>query len=337
MTLYPEPLICPADMPGAHPLAGGPLHFAHVRLHSRDAAPQIVAANTLPAKTLNALTAPRAAVAGLSMDRPRLMGILNTTPDSFSDGGKFNAPDAALTQARAMVADGADILDIGGESTRPGAAFVPPEAEIARTAPIIQALTAQGMATLISIDTRKANVAQAAIDAGAGLINDVSAALYDPEMLPTMVASGGPVCLMHAQGEPETMQENPRYFNVVLDVFDALRDMRDRAVAAGIPAARIVLDPGIGFGKTMDHNLALLRALPMFHALGCPLLLGVSRKRFIGTLTGVADAGDRVIGSVALALYGADAGVQILRVHDVLQTRQALAMRAALTQPEATP
>lgn len=328
---YPEPLICAPDLPGAMPLAGGPLRFAHVRLHHRDAPAQVIPAADLDPLWQEALRAPRAPLAGQSLDRPRVMGIVNTTPDSFSDGGQFHATDAALAQARALADAGADILDIGGESTRPGAAFVSAETEADRTLPVIAALRAACFGPLISIDTRKAAVARAATAAGAGMINDVSAMGFDPDMAAAMAATSGPVCLMHAQGAPDVMQKNPSYSNVVLDVFDALRDVRDRAIAAGIAHDRIVLDPGIGFGKTQDHNLALLRHLPLLHALGCPVLLGVSRKRFIGTLTGVADAGDRLIGSVALALMGAQAGVQILRVHDVLETCQALTLRAALS------
>lgn len=334
MSVYPEPLICALDMPGAVPLAGGPAYFSYVRMHARDRSSWIVPAADLSADVTAALCNMRAPLAGLRMDRPHLMGILNTTPDSFSDGGKFNAPSAALTRCRTLAQDGATILDIGGESTRPGATFVRPEDEIARTAPIIDALCQVNDRLVISIDTRKASVAQAAVEAGARLINDVSAMQYDPRMCATMAAAATPVCLMHAQGEPETMQKNPHYSNVLLDVFDFLRMVRDRAVSAGISAARILLDPGIGFGKTLDHNLILLRHLPLFHALGCPLVLGASRKRFIGTLTGVADAADRLMGSVALALHGAACGVQVLRVHDVAQTRQALAMRNALFQPE---
>lgn len=334
MTLYPEPLVCAPDVEGSLALAGGPVRFDKVRMMTRGGASRIVPASELPQDVKTALTKPRAPVAGLALDRPLLMGILNTTPDSFSDGGRYDATDAAIAHARVLASQGADIVDIGGESTRPGAAFVPVDQEISRTVPVIEALTAEGFGPLISVDTRKAPVARAAVQAGAGMINDVSAMEFDPYMTTTMAHSQASVCLMHAQGEPETMQENPSYSNVVLDVFDVLKQARDKAIAAGVPQSAILLDPGIGFGKTMDHNIALLKHLAIFHALGCPLLLGVSRKRFIGTITGVTEAADRVIGSVSLALHGASVGVQVLRVHDVEQTRQALAMQAALAQSE---
>ncbi len=334
MTLYPEPLICAADVEGSFALAGGPLRFDRVRMLERGGVSRIIPASELPPDVHSALTSPRAPIAGLTLDKSRLMGILNTTPDSFSDGGKYTATETAIAHARVLASQGADVIDIGGESTRPGAAFVPVEKEIARTVPVIEALRAENFGPLISIDTRKAEVGQAAMQAGAGLINDVSAMEFDPDMAAAMANSQAPVCLMHAQGEPETMQENPIYSNVVLDVFDVLKRAKDKAIAAGVQQSAILLDPGIGFGKTMDHNIALLKHLAIFHALGCPLLLGVSRKRFIGTITGVTEAADRVIGSVALALHGVSVGVQVLRVHDVEQTRQALAMQTALTQSE---
>jgi dihydropteroate synthase len=259
------------------------------------------------------------------------MGIVNVTPDSFSDGGTAHAPEAALARARAMVAAGADILDIGGESTRPGAATVPVPEEIARTAPVIRAIRAAGIVTPISIDTRKAGVAEAALAAGADIVNDVSALSWDPALARVVAEAGVPVCLMHAQGTPQTMQQNPHYGDVLTEVYDYLAARMDWAVAQGIDPARIITDPGIGFGKTMEHNLALLRGLSLFHALGAPVLLGASRKRFIGTLSGVDEAAKRMPGSVAVALMAAGQGAQILRVHDVAETVQALALWRALT------
>ncbi|MEM9343489.1 MAG: dihydropteroate synthase [Pseudomonadota bacterium] len=309
--------------PGALRLAGGWTWATHAERLSRTEPPHIVPIHEVPKATRNRLTQPRPAIANLPMDAPRIMGILNVTPDSFSDGGAHNAPDAAQARARQMATDGADILDIGGESTRPGADVVPPEEEIARTAPVIEALT--GLPP-VSIDTRKAAVARAALNAGAALVNDVSALAFDPNMAATVAQANVPVCLMHAQGQPKSMQRDPTYDNVLLDVYDALDASIARAEVAGIPRARIIVDPGIGFGKTLDHNLALLRGLSLFHGLGCPVLLGASRKRFIGTLTDTPVAADRMPGSVAVALHAVQQGIQIVRVHDTLATKQALTL-----------
>lgn len=267
---------------------------------------------------------------GLDWSRPRIMGILNVTPDSFSDGGRFDGFDAARRHAARLVAEGADILDIGGESTRPGAIEVPIDEEIARTTPLIRALRADGLRVPISIDTRKAAVAAAAIEAGADFVNDVSALTWDRDMGRIVANSGVPLCLMHAQGTPQTMQRDPQYSDVTLDVYDWLAAAKLRALDAGIAANRLILDPGIGFGKTLEHNLALIQRLGMLHDLGCGILLGASRKRFIGTLSGVEDAAERMTGSLAVALHGAAQGAQILRVHDVVETRQALALWQAL-------
>lgn len=325
MTSYFRPLAQhgPARPDEALPLAGGPLWFTHAEALSRTAAPRVVPAREIPEAARTRLTAPRAPVAGLTMDVPRIMGIINTTPDSFSDGGKHHAAEAAIAGARAMIEAGADILDIGGESTRPGAAEVPVDEEIARTAPVIEAIR-QGSAIAISIDTRKAPVATAALDAGATLVNDVAGFTFDTALAPLCVARGVPVCVMHAQGDPETMQDDPRYDDVLLDVYDFLAARIDALVAQGIPRAHIVTDPGIGFGKTRDHNLALLRGLALFHGLGCPILLGASRKRFIGTIGGEPRAEARVPGSIAVGLAALAQGVHILRVHDVHDTLQAL-------------
>lgn len=271
------------------------------------------------------------ALCGLTLDRPRIMGILNTTPDSFSDGGRFDTLGAALAHARAMLDAGADILDVGGESTRPGATEVPVADEIARTAPLIRALRAEGISAPISIDTRKARVAAAALAAGADFVNDVSALTWDRDLAGVVADARAPICLMHAQGTPQTMQTNPTYADVRFDVLEWLENAIDRAGIAGIPRDRILVDPGIGFGKTHEHNLALLQNLSLLHATGCGILIGISRKRMIGTLTGVADAAGRIHGSVAAALLAAGQGAQILRVHDVAATRQALSVWEALT------
>ncbi len=261
------------------------------------------------------------------------MGILNVTPDSFSDGGGDHVTlETAVARARAMARD-ADILDIGGESTRPGAAEVSIDEEIRRTAPVIEAIRAAGMTTPISIDTRKARVAEAALDAGgANMVNDVSAFLFDPELADLVADRDVPVCLMHTQGSPETMQADPRYDNVLFDVYDHLEERISAACVSGIQRDRIIVDPGIGFGKTLDHNLSLLRGLSLFHDLGLPILLGgASRKRFIGTIGGADEAKDRMAGgSVAVALFAAQQGAQILRVHDTFETRQALDLHLAM-------
>lgn len=276
------------------------------------------------------ICAPRPILRGLPSDRPLVMGIVNITPDSFSDGGVAFAPEAALARARALVASGADLLDIGGESTRPGAEDVPVAEEITRTAPVIAAIRAVGIATPISIDTRKARVAEAALAAGADMVNDVSALEHDPDMAALVARAGVPVCLMHAQGPPQTMQRDPRYDDVLLDVFDYLGARMDFALSQGIAPERVIVDPGIGFGKTLRHNLTLLQGLSLYQTLGAAVLLGASRKKFIGTLSAVETAAARMPGSVAVALHAAAQGAQIIRVHDVSETVQALALWRAL-------
>ena len=279
------------------------------------------------------LSAERPALAGLSLDRPRVMGILNVTPDSFSDGGDLIEPGVAVARAQAMAGE-ADLLDIGGESTRPGAKEVDLAEEIRRTAPVIEAIRGAGITTPISIDTRKARVAEAALDAGADMVNDVSALTFDPELAALCAERAVPVCLMHAKGTPADMQKDPRYDDVVAEVLGFLEERIAVAEAAGVARDKIVIDPGIGFGKTQAHNLALLRDLAAFHDLGLPLLLGVSRKRFIGDIGGAPAPKDRLGGSLAVALHGAEQGVHILRVHDTYATTQALRLFAALHENE---
>ncbi len=329
----PIPIADIAAPPDAMPLAGGWCTFTHVEILERGRAPEVVRVAELPPSRLGYLTAPRADFAGLSMDRPRIMGILNVTPDSFSDGGLFLKPEAAMMQARAMAAQ-ADLLDVGGESTRPGAAEVTVEEEISRTAPVIAAMRAAGIARAVSIDTRKSAVAQAALSAGAGVVNDVTALQFDPAMGRVVAGAGAPVILMHSIATPETMQQDPRYDDVLLDVYDALAARVAEAEAAGIARERIAIDPGIGFGKTLAHNLTLLARLSLFHGLGLPILLGASRKRFIGTLSGEEDAARRMPGSLAVALAGVAQGIQMIRVHDVAETRAALTLWQAATKGE---
>ena len=252
----------------------------------------------------------------LALERlPRLMGIINVTPDSFSDGGHCFDAEAAIEHGLRLAAAGADVLDIGGESTRPYAEPVEVQEELRRVMPVVGTLCQQ-TGLPISIDTSKALVARHAIRAGAEIINDVTALRGDPDMLPLAVAAGAGVCVMHMQGAPRTMQDEPTYVDVVEEVTSFLRARRDKLVAAGIAPDRIALDPGIGFGKTTDHNLQLLSNARRLHRLGCPVLVGHSRKRFLGN--------DREAGTISVALSLALQGVQILRVHDVAAVRQAL-------------
>lgn len=262
----------------------------------------------------------------IRLDQPQVMGILNVTPDSMSDGGQFlDNPEAAAAHAADMLEAGAALIDVGGESTRPGAAAVWEGDELKRVIPVIERCFAMNAA--VSVDTRRPAVMEAALQAGAEVINDVSALRHDPRSLEFAAASGKPVILMHAPGpvdrSGDDLHADATYADVVFDAFDWLAAARDRAVAGGIERSRIILDPGIGFGKTLAENLALLNVLPLFHALGQPLLLGASRKRTIGALSNEAPAHQRLGGSVALAVAGMNAGIQLLRVHDVYDTVQA--------------
>jgi dihydropteroate synthase len=278
------------------------------------------------------LTRPRAPMAlgkaTLDFITPGVMGILNVTPDSFSDGGRHGDPALAADAARAMIAAGAVLVDIGGESTRPRAPTVDMATEIARITPVLAEPVMAGLP--LSVDTRKAAVMALALDAGVVLVNDVSALTYDPLSLELVARRGCPVVLMHAQGTPQAMQDAPHYSDCLYDVFDWLEVRIAACEAAGIDRSRIIVDPGIGFGKTTAHNLELLRGLSMLHGLGCAVLLGVSRKKLIGVIGGDVEARDRLGGSLALALAGLDQGVQLLRVHDVMATVQAVRLWEAL-------
>lgn len=254
--------------------------------------------------------------------RPLLMGIVNVTPDSFSDGGKWREHDAAVRHALQLVSDGADILDIGGESTRPYSQPVSLSEELERVIPVIERLAAETVIP-ISIDTSKASVAAAAIAAGAEIINDVTALRRDPEMLEVARSSGAGVCAMHMQGTPQTMQDNPSYGDTVREIREYLEQTRDWLLASGLEFQRLCLDPGIGFGKTHAHNLQLVREIAAFHSLGTPLLVGHSRKGFIAKLLGNPEL-DRDAGTLGISLFLASRGVQILRVHEIAKTRQAL-------------
>jgi len=256
--------------------------------------------------------------------RPLLMGIVNVTPDSFSDGGKFSDPAAAIEQGLRLVAQGADLLDVGGESTRPYSKPVDAEEELRRVMPVVKALCREA-AVPVSIDTSKADVARAAIDAGAEIVNDVTGLERDPETVPLAVRTGVGICVMHMQGNPQTMQDNPTYGDVVEEVLSYLNRRRDGLLAAGIAADRIALDPGIGFGKRAEHNVELLSNAFRVHALGCPVLVGHSRKGFIGRVLGDPHC-DPLPGTIGVAIALARQGVQVLRVHDVGPVRQALTL-----------
>lgn len=260
---------------------------------------------------------------------PLVMGILNVTPDSFSDGGKYLSAAAAVEHAREMIAQGADMLDLGAESTRPGADGVPANEQLKRLLPVIEGI-GRVSDILISVDTTDSAVATATVAAGAGMINDVSAGRFDGRMLPVAAQLKVAIALMHMLGEPRTMQQNPVYADVVAEVKQHLAERKAAALAAGVAAHRILLDPGIGFGKTVQHNLALLKSLGSLRALECPILLGTSRKRFIGAVTGVENPADRVIGSCASVAWGITNGADVFRVHDVAGTVQTIRMVTAI-------
>jgi dihydropteroate synthase len=270
----------------------------------------------------------------LDSTRPLVMGIVNVTPDSFSDGGLNADAERAIAHGIRLVAEGADILDVGGESTRPGSESVPEAEELRRVIPVIEALVAQGFS--VSVDTRKASVMRKALAAGARMVNDVSALTHDPAAIAALADASCPVVLMHAQGDPKTMQLSPHYDDVALDVYDWLEARIEACVAGGIARERLLADPGIGFGKSFRHNLDLLRQFTLFHGLGVPLLMGLSRKGFIGALTGEKTAGERVHGSLGGAIWSALNGAHVLRVHDVKATVAALAVANAAAEPDAS-
>jgi len=261
---------------------------------------------------------------------PILFGILNVTPDSFSDGGDFFDPETAARQAEILFDEGAHVVDVGGESTRPGSDPVSEEEEIRRVVPVVGKILESRPGAVVSVDTYRASTAEAALEAGARIVNDVTALRGDPRMASLVADAGCPVVLMHMLGEPKSMQWEPHYEDVTREVRDFLSQRADHAVAAGVKPENIVLDPGIGFGKTLDHNLALLRHLDVIVDLGFPVLLGASRKRFIGTITGSKGAKDRVFGTVATTVLGYERGATLFRVHDVRANREALAVAGAI-------
>ena len=286
-----------------------------------------------------ALTAPRPALQlserTIRLDQPQVMGIVNATPDSFSDGGQFADAGGAAEAGADMAAQGAAIVDVGGESTRPGARVIWEGDEIERVVPVIHQLVAGGVA--VSADTRKADVMTAALEAGARLINDVSALTYDDRSASIIAGAGVPIILMHHKGKPETMQDDPRYDDVLVEIYQWFENRIEAATEAGIARDKILIDPGFGFGKNVAHNLELMNGLALFHSLGCPIVIGASRKRTIGALSGEAPADRRVAGSIAFALKAAEQGVQIVRVHDVFETVQALRIWRGLRDQALTP
>lgn len=352
--LYLRPAACivPAGAirEDALPLAGGPLCVESCDLLLRSGG-SVHAARVRPADLravadkgrekaasriavlLDRMSGPRPPFAGLDLSgpaRPAIMGVVNVTPDSFSDGGRYLRPDAAIAHGRALMTAGARILDVGGESTRPGADPVPVAEELRRVIPVIEGLADAG--ATISIDTRRAEVMAAAAAAGARIVNDVTALAGDPRSLETVAGAPLPAILMHMQGEPRDMQVRPSYRDAPLDIFDFLEARIDACLAAGMTRADIAVDPGIGFGKTAAHNVRILADLALFHGLGCAVVLGVSRKRFIAALAGESDAAARLPGSLAAGIAGLDRGIQILRVHDVAETVQAVAVWRAVAE-----
>jgi len=327
-------------------LAGGLNWFASAELIHADGARELVPVarieerfDALMAADWARLISPRAPLVlgarTIRLDQPQVMGIVNATPDSFSDGGAYADARAAAEAGAAMAGQGAGIIDVGGESTRPGATTLWEGDEIERVLPVVQQLAAGG--TAVSIDTRKAAVMRAAIGAGAGLVNDVSGLCWDPEAAAVVAGAGVPVVLMHHQGDPQTMQDAPCYGDVLVEVYQWLEERVAAAEQAGISRDKILVDPGIGFGKSVTHNLELLNGLALFHGLGCGVVLGASRKRMIGALAGEAPVDQRLPGSLALALKAAEQGIQLIRVHDVAETVQALKVWRGLRDAALTP
>ena len=332
-------------------LAGGLSWFASVELLKLDDFDRRISSDLLPVEGIesrfdedmatqwSALTDIRSPLQlgarTVRLDQPQVMGIVNATPDSFSDGGLFADANAAAEAGADMASQGAAIIDVGGESTRPGAKPVWEGEEIERIGPIVRQLTAGGAA--VSIDTRKADVMTAALEAGARLINDVSALTYDDRSANIVAAAGAPVVLMHHKGKPETMQDDPRYDDVLVEIYQWFEDRIAAAVEAGIARDKILIDPGFGFGKNVAHNLELMNGLALFHSLGCPIVVGASRKRTIGALSGEVPSDKRLGGSIAFALKAAEQGAQIVRVHDVFETVQALRIWRGLRDQALTP
>ena len=325
MSEYFRPIINsdPTIPSSAGVLQGTQFWFTHAEKLTRHSEPEIVLAKNIPRDIFHNITKKRAKICGLSFDIPRVMGILNVTPDSFSDGGRYSTLETATEHGISMVDAGADIIDIGGESTRPGALEVDTSEETSRVIPVIEKL-AKIIAVPISADTRKSEVAKMAIASGAAMVNDISGLKFDSKMGDFCIESDVPVCIMHSQGIPETMQNEPKYIDVCLDIYDFLSQQIENLVNSGMQRKAIIVDPGIGFGKSLAHNLSLLRNISLFHGLGVPILIGVSKKKFIKTLAGLNENEDRMSGSISVALYARSQGVHIFRVHNVKETVQAM-------------
>jgi dihydropteroate synthase len=327
-------------------LAGGLNWFASVELIHDDGSRELVAVEGIEQRFDEAMaadwariTAPRAPLRlgerTIRLDQPQVMGIVNATPDSFSDGGAYADAAGAAEAGAVMASQGAAIIDVGGESTRPRASEVWEGDEIERVLPVVRQLASGG--TAVSIDSRKSAVMAAAIGAGAAMVNDVSALLWDPQSAETVAKAGVPVVLMHHRGDPATMQDAPRYDDVLVEVYEWLEDRISVAEQAGIARDNILVDPGIGFGKTVAHNLELVNGLALLHGLGCPIVVGASRKRMIGALANEAPADQRLAGSIALALKAVEQGAQMVRVHDVPETVQAFKVWRGLRDAALTP
>jgi len=327
-------------------LAGGLNWFASAELITEDGRRTLVPVEGIESRFDDAMAADWARLTSarsalqmgartIRLDQPQVMGIINATPDSFSDGGSYADAGAAAEAGAIMAGQGAAIIDVGGESTRPGATMVWEGDEVERILPVVQRLAAGGNA--VSIDTRKSGVMRAAIDAGAGLVNDVSGLEWDPLSAAVVAEAGVPVVLMHHQGDPQSMQDAPRYGDVLVEVYHWLEERVAAAEDAGIERSKILVDPGLGFGKTVAHNLELLNGLALFQGLGCAVVVGASRKRMIGALAGEAPADQRLPGSLALALKAVDQGAQMIRVHDVAETVQALKVWRGLRDAALTP
>lgn len=333
MTVYYRPIIQndPVKPSNSYHLGGQKQWFDKIEINERGHAPVLVSANEVPKQSLRSLTNSRQSNHFSCFIKPKIMGILNVTPDSFSDGGKYFEHSKAFFAAEAMIAGGADLIDIGGESTRPGAKAISQKEELMRIEPVLKNLKSTYPSCKISVDTRKSAVMSRAMSLGVDLINDVSAMTFDKKSIEVLAKENILVCLMHGGLNPEKMQQNIVYDNVLFDVYDYLKKSIEFAVAGGIKKENILVDPGIGFGKTNEQNTVLIQKASLFHSLGVPVLYGVSRKRFIGDIGGAQMPNERFPGSVAVALELIRQGVQFIRVHDVKETKQAFDLWSAIT------